>query len=214
MAELTERLHGLAAAVPLYREVLALDPAHAGAHFAVGRTLLEANEAEGLGHLDRAMAGSCDLIIPACITAAAYLRAAGRDIEARRYDERARERQALLAAAQAERSVLRASDDLIPHGLDEAALATILAQLRASPCIKAAYLARKKLAHFPEQPLYVVGVIVRLGIWRRERRRRRLIDRAARELRMPSRFIIVPMTWRNRRFARKLRPARIAPPRT
>ncbi len=66
--------------------------------------------------------------------------------------------------AQLERSNVSAKDVFEPHGLISAEEANIVAQMESQSHVKEAYLVRKKLEHFPDKPLYVLGVVRKVGL--------------------------------------------------
>jgi Zn-dependent protease with chaperone function len=83
-------------ALALFRQVLERDRDDAGAHYTVGRILLERGDETGLGHLDRAMELDEDATIPASALASSYLEEHGRGDEAGAYLERIERHMALL----------------------------------------------------------------------------------------------------------------------
>lgn len=164
---LVERLRGLAEALPLAAEAAERHPDHALARFQLGRLLLEGQDAAGLPHLERAMALDEEATLPASRLIAGYHLAVGRTAEAAPWIERVRSLEATQQAAAAEREHVLAGDPVEPHGLEREDVEKIAAALRQHPRVKKAWLARKKLVHFPEQArVYVVGVR-RGGTWYR-----------------------------------------------
>ncbi|BDG04196.1 M48 family metallopeptidase [Anaeromyxobacter oryzae] len=164
---LVERMHGSAEALPLALESAARHPDHALARFQLGRLLLRRQDAAGLPHLDRAMALDEGATLPAAQLIAGYHLAEGRTADAAPWIERVRSIEAAEAVAEAERAQVRAGDLVEPHGLGREDVEKFAAALRGHPRVKKAWLARKKLVHFPERArVYVVGV-TRRGAWYR-----------------------------------------------
>jgi hypothetical protein len=65
-AGLTMRVHGDAAAEPLFATLLELDPSNSVAQYFFGRRLLERGDESGLKHLERAMEAEPDAIVASC----------------------------------------------------------------------------------------------------------------------------------------------------
>jgi Zn-dependent protease with chaperone function len=147
--------------------LVATAPTFAPAQSVWGMILLSHGNGEGLGHIDRALElGGIDPVEP-CRAAFGFLTSQGRPADAERYRARALEYQALLAAAEAERSSFRTGDPVEPHGLAEPDLEALRQALKAFPVVKSAVLARKRVQHFPQSPLFVLGVRIHRKLWRR-----------------------------------------------
>jgi hypothetical protein len=67
----------------------------------------------------------------------------------------------LLELARQERAGLSVKDTYRPHGLSSAQLGPIRKHLLQYLQITQAYLVRKEVKHFPEKPLYALGIVVR-----------------------------------------------------
>src|SRR4029453_17795939 len=116
-AQLTEEFRDSQQALDLYRNVLAADPEHGGANFALGRLLLERMEVRGIDLLERAMRLDHQYIIPGCQQIYGFLKDQGREPEAEKYFDRAIRQSELYEAAQRERSSIKFNDTYIPHNL-------------------------------------------------------------------------------------------------
>ena len=163
-AQLTETLRGEQAALPLYRRILDVAPENVQATFAVGRLLLAQDDEAGLTHIEASAHANHQALIPGAQHAVAFLQRNGRTDEAERWIERARAHHAKLLAAQEERSRIRLDGRYDAHGLDPTQAEAVRARLRAYPEIAHAWLIRRRVEHFPEQPLFVVG-LERKGAW-------------------------------------------------
>jgi Zn-dependent protease with chaperone function len=157
-ASLVEDFRDAGAALPLYQRLLEREPGHVSAHFAIGRLLLERGEEAGIGHLEEAMKRDTDAILPACGRVMHWFEERGREEEARAWRTRGETWARTLEESKAERDTLRKSDALEPHGVSEAVLEKLATQLHGYPRVKEAWLVRKTVKHFPERPLYVLGV--------------------------------------------------------
>jgi hypothetical protein len=200
-----EEQRGGSEALPLYQELLGREPGHLGARFAVGRLLASRNAPEGLSHLDVAIATHRNAVIPACQHAYAFLRREGRDEEADRYARRAREHQAILEQARAERETLRLDGRYEGHGLAREEVDPLVASLRELREVERAWLVRRRVEHFPESPLFALGVRRRpRGLLERlssgERKKRDLgLQERLRRLPLPGECFILVLNHRGRK---------------
>ena len=142
----------------LYGEVLAADPAHPGAAYAVGRLLLNSGDAGGLHYLDQAAQADDEAIIPASLTATAFLQDLGRAEEAEKWAARGRAHQAKLDAAEEERSTIVLDGRWDRHGLDDAEVQEVVRFLGPLEGVDRAWILSRRLEHYPEFPLYLLAV--------------------------------------------------------
>lgn len=157
-AEFRER----AEAVPLLRAVLDAEPEHAQAGFLLGRALLaEGEEEEGRAHVERAMKADLELFLPGSELLYGFYRERGRGDEAEEVRRRAQEFYGELEEARRERAGVTDHSELEPHEPSAEELEELRSRLALYPAVRRAYLARKRLQHFPERPLLVVGFEVR-----------------------------------------------------
>ena len=194
-AQWTADLNGGDAAMPLFREILAAEPDHAPARYALGALLLKADDSGGLAEMDRAMALDEDAVLPACEAAYAYLKRAGRPDEAQRYYDRGLARYQLQAAAEQERGSVLPGDAVLPPELPPKVLDSLRRQLAAEEGVRAAYIVRKDVRHLPERPLYIVGVVPRVRplTLRSENASRDLVRALAKRIDLPVPFYVVPL---------------------
>jgi Zn-dependent protease with chaperone function len=162
-AELVEEQRGAGEALPLYRSLLSRRPDDPIVHFAVGRILAGQDDAACLEHLDAAIAAHPDAVIPGCQHAYGFLMRAGRAEQAEGYASRARRHHQMMEEARDERSELRLDGRYEHHGLGAAQLEPLLGFLRGQPEVKKVWLVRRQLVHFPDQPLFALGVRRRRG---------------------------------------------------
>lgn len=168
-ATLVEELRGEAEALPLYQAIVDANPDHSGARFALGRVMLEQQDERGIAHLEQVMEREPNAVIPGCELIIEFLQSQGRYAEAQPYLQRGKEWVRILEQAHAERNTLRQSDPLLPHGLDTETVSAIKAQVLQDTEVRKVYLVRKQVKHFPERPLYVLGVEARRKVWYRAR---------------------------------------------
>lgn len=169
-AFLTLRFHGVAAAEPLFAATLRDDPDNAAAHYWIGRAQLERGDERGLEALERAVALDLHSSPDATDAAVSFLVDAERPEEADAWRERNREYLFRLALADQERSQIRESDEVEPHGLPDDTLHEVVETLRGLKPLKRAYLVRKRLADFRDQaPLWILGIRIRERTFRLDR---------------------------------------------
>ncbi|MBI4494380.1 MAG: M48 family metallopeptidase [Chloroflexi bacterium] len=157
----TEEFQGGEAALPLYQAVLEAAPTYPAALFALGRLYLAQQRAEGMALLEQAMELDAEAILPGCELLRSFLLAQGREREAQAYGQRAAQQAEVLELARAERARLSPRDTYLPHGLSAPDIQYLNEQLAHYPQVAEAHLVRKEVAHSPEKPLYVLGLIVR-----------------------------------------------------
>jgi Zn-dependent protease with chaperone function len=156
--DLVEDLRGEAAAFPLFEAVLARAPDHARAHLSLGRILVLRDDPAAPSHLERAMQLDRRAEGAASQLLAVYWSRQGQleEVEAARRRSQSWKQDA--AAARLERSGVDVTDDLAPHGLEAAALTRLGETLARFPEIREAWLARKVVLQFPEDPFFVLAV--------------------------------------------------------
>ena len=205
---LTVDLHGDTAAVPLMRAFLDTGRRDAAVDFLMGRALAEADDLAALPHLERAMAEHRDYVPPACSAAAGLLERTGRATEAAAFRARIDAHWHLLAQANEERAptALRRSDTLLPHGLDDAALAPVRALL-AGTGVRRAFLVRKQVRLLPEEPHFVLGLEPGGGLFRYQPAdaEQRLMNDVAARVTLPGTSTIFVMAGALGRVAKRVR---------
>jgi Zn-dependent protease with chaperone function len=144
-------------ALPLYQAYAEQAPEDRDADFAIGRLLLARNDATGVAHLERATE-KFDLALPACEVAYDYFVRAGDNGRADHWRRRGEDFIDVADSARAERASISASDTFLPSDLSDEAHERLRDQLALIDEVKSAWVARKRLAHVQEAPLYVVAV--------------------------------------------------------
>lgn len=157
-AKLTAELHDFAAARPLLDEILAAWPDFAPAKFALGQTLLEAEDEAGMAHIGEAMDADPDFVLPGCQLLYGYLKQRGRDAEAEPYLQRGMQRAEVLQEAEADSNRVTAKDRFQSPELPDDDRQALLTALAAVPEVRLAYLARKIIPAQPERVCHVLAV--------------------------------------------------------
>jgi Zn-dependent protease with chaperone function len=205
-ANLTARVKGDEAAIPLLRSLLQRAPSHPTANFLLGRILLSREEEKGIEYLQKAMGKEPALAIEGCQWLADYYLDRGRVADAESYRRKAIEHYQDIQRADAERATLTAGDRFLPHGLARETVMSLRRQIGEYPEIHSAYLVRKAVNTFPEIPLYILGILRRRIPFESARfdRERNLVDRLATTLLCPGQTRIVILNASNRRLGRAL----------
>ena len=208
-ADATEDFGDEARAFELFGQYLQAHPDEARAHFAVGRLLLARDDETGISHLERAATLEHRATLPACGLAESFLLQRNRAAEAAAWRERGLRYGDKLEHAQAERSSLRPKDALLPHQLSADEIEKLRAHFAAHPLVGEVYLAQKVVTHFPETPLYIIGIEMKkkkLSISSDEAVRQQAFGAALQNLPFPHEALFVPLDTDNgRAFAKPLR---------
>lgn len=206
-AQLTEQFgDGPEVALALFRAVQAQALDHPVACFALGTRLLARDDASGVALVEAAMAGDDDLLLRGYEALRDFRWRQGRQEEAEALHAKLVARAQQLQAADAERGEILLRDKFDRHGLSEEVLEDLRRQLRAIGGVRKAYLVRKRVHHFPERPLYVLGFVA-TPWWGLHRRRRvqAIQERIAQEVSFPGETLVLYVDGDHYRFGRKFR---------
>ena len=174
--------------------------------FGLGARLLERDDDAGSALLDRAMQLDETLIVSACGRLRDYHWRQGRKEEAKAWHERLVARVELQHAAEGERKNITARDTVEPHGLPEAAITALSAQLRAVPGLRRAYLVKKRVVHLAHRPFYVLGFTATAPFWLyRIKRATEVLQKIREAVSFPGETLIVNVEGENSRFKRKFK---------
>lgn len=205
-AALVEQLRSPDEALPLFQALRARDPMHAGAAVAVGRLLLARGDAGGEALLEGAMQREWRTILDGCDLLYGFHLERGNEADAARYLERYRRQSDKLELAQAERAAVDRKTQCEPSGLTQAQIDSLQAQLREIPDVAHAWVVRKRVEHFPDEPLYIVGFKVAWYSFRLESSYAKLAQRVANQVQLPGAFFAVSLdsgnAWLRRRMQR------------
>jgi Zn-dependent protease with chaperone function len=145
-------------AIRRLRAFLADHPDHAAASFELGRLLLDQDDDAAAAVFETAMSRSSEFIAPSLSLLLDYYRSAGRDAEAAPIAQRLETLERDMIAARAERSRVMRRDRFEAHDLTPEALAKVRRILHRYPSVIDAYLVKKRVKHFSDQPAYVLAV--------------------------------------------------------
>lgn len=155
-AESLEVLGRADEALAIYAEVSRRSPGDARAAFCHGRALIERGDLSGIEHLARAMKHEWRTIAPWCELAYAALRERGLERDADAWAARYREHCELVAAAEAEAGVLKASDDLRPTDLRKSTVDEIVRRCYDAGWVGSVWVLKKQLRALPHSVDVVV----------------------------------------------------------
>jgi Zn-dependent protease with chaperone function len=213
-ASWTEEFKSAEAALPLYEAIVAVDvdsadsadntKIAAAAHLAAGRLLLARDDAAGIARIDQAIALDGWLTLRGCQQVMQFFERNGDNAAAQPWRERAYARTDQEDAARRERATLPFTNVYSAHGLAQAELDAMRAVFAACADIDFAYVVRKRLEHFPEIPLYVIGFQNR-RFNRSDKAVQAVQQRLLNELKCPGEFFIVSMTGSNAPLAKILK---------
>jgi Zn-dependent protease with chaperone function len=185
---------GFVAAIPLVREVLALDPSHAAANFMLGEALLEQGDEAGVKHIEAAMEKDPHAIPPGCEMIIAFLTKRERLEEADKYRDCITGYYDELAWARRERETVMKTDAFQPHDLPSEAIEALRGQLASIPLLESAHLVKKLCKHFPQDTSYVLGVVSKrfLGL-QLDNRDNKIVSQIANSVSFPAYTFIIPL---------------------
>jgi hypothetical protein len=208
---LTDEVGGGEAALAQYRAILADVPDNPVVCYSLGVRLLRSDDDDGIAFIEQAMLRYEEALLPGAELLRDYFARSGRDELARQWHERWLQRAQAIQEAQAEWSDVFQNDVFEPHGLEDARISALCAQLRAIPDLGQAYLVRKRVVHHPERPLMVLAFTVKPWRWRRVGRSSAVQEAIIKTVDLPHAALIVWME--NERYGflrwRLRRPARI-----
>jgi Zn-dependent protease with chaperone function len=144
------------AALPLLDSAIAAEPGNASAWYIRGRVRLAEGQDDGVADLGRAIDLDERATVPACQVLYRYLES--RD-ELQRFEPYRSIYEAFVQkqneAAQ-ERRIVKATDRFAAHEMGASDVEKVAEAVRKHQSVRRAWLARKQLAHFPQDPLFIL----------------------------------------------------------
>ena len=144
------------AAMPLLKEILDLNPDHAGANFALGAILVEQKNAAGISFLEKAMTLNDETTGEACALAYDFYLERGALPEAESYFARAERFYEKVQKFTDEAMNISDQDRFEAHGLSQPEFEELLTQLNRVRGLGRTYLVRK-IIDDETHPLYVIA---------------------------------------------------------
>lgn len=206
-AWLTESIGGDAAsALAQFRSLHDRHPESSVACYALGARLLARDDPAGCELVQRAMQLDEFSICGGAELLRDYHWRNGREEEAHAWHKRLIEREATERAAENERVSVRLTDKLDRHGLSEAELERLRAQLREIAGLGKVYFVRKRVEYLEHRHLYVLGFKLtgRLMSLRGKERAKEVLRQIQQNVAFPGETLILNVERDNYRFGRKL----------
>jgi hypothetical protein len=205
-AQVVSQLEGDPAATALLQQILAVNPRHVPANFALGRILLQSGDAKGESLLETAMSEDEQLLPKAVPFLHSYFQRRGSADRIRDLYARLDQFEKSVQASHTERQNVSAADEFLPHELEPEQLAALCRLLQSWDDIDSAMLGRKQLTHFVKQRLFVLCVRVRTG-WHRipnAKLERAIVANLFKAVHLPGRVLIFAPSGSYRGIAYKL----------
>lgn len=165
-AEAVAGLEGAAAAQPLIHEILALDPAHAGALFARVAHRVSQDEAGGLDDLEKALSVDSSWEESALQLIGGYHHRHGNKEPLAALQQRWEAYEERMAEAHRERDVLLPTDEYEPHTLGEPVLRQLREILGAEKAVAEAWCVRKVTKHLQHVPMHLITLRIKVPWWK------------------------------------------------
>jgi hypothetical protein len=166
-ANLTEDYISEEAALPLFQELRQRPKLQLQAQFAVGRLLLERDDPEGVALLEGVMQKEPDATLSALGLIHAYHKRLGNEQTAKDIIAQGMRHADKADDAEEERATMgNKHTRYLPHEVSAETIVALREVIARHPDAAEGYLVRKELVHFPEKPLYIVGVTL-TGEWKR-----------------------------------------------
>ena len=198
-ATLMEEFGSVSDALLLYQSYQGRCPDDTVAAFVIGRILYNHNDEIFLQQMKIALKRP-DLVIDACEFAYHYLTEHGRDEEAEWWREQAGAQMKIDYESQCERSTLQPKDELENAEISEQNLKHVVNILKANGKVKKAWIAAKKLQHYPESPAYALAIVTQ-GFFRNYEK---ITGKIAEQIQMDCSFFIVAKAGDHKKLAKKI----------
>lgn len=195
-ADATEDFGDEDAAFTLFEEYLAAHPTEAKAEYSVGRLLLKRGDETGLEHLERAINLDHQATQPACQIAESFLLQRSQTEAAGEWRERGLQYEDKVRFAQAERNGARPGDNFLPHNLPADEVQSLRDHFAAHESVQEVLVVRKEVQHFPDLPLYIIGVGMvkkKFSISNDEEKRTQALQAALNELKFDHQCLLLQL---------------------
>jgi Zn-dependent protease with chaperone function len=192
---------GAARALALSRELVAREPQSHLARFTLARQLLMQQLSEGVAMMEAVIHFEPEAVVPGSQLLRDYWWRQGDAQRAQRWHVRATERERAIEQIRRQRQRVQVHDRWLEHGLSAEVTAALVSGLQGIGGLRAAWLVRKQVEHWPDRPLYVLGVEIKAS----GRAVRTVMARLRSSLSYPGETVIVHAAGRNGAFARKFR---------
>ena len=197
LAAWTEEFRPYSDPLPLYQSFWQDNQDDPAVNYAIGRLMLERGDADGLMYLIRSMRDH-HIVIPACEIAFNFHSKQGNNAAAEEFRLKAERQMDIYHEADAERTLVGKQDQFENPGLERGKIESMVQQLHNIPKLKSAWLCRKILHFFPEDPLFVV--VIKTDLFASEESITQLVlDR----LDLPGSILVLKLNSENKALAKK-----------
>jgi Zn-dependent protease with chaperone function len=192
---------GAVRALAVSRELVAREPQSHLARFTLARQLLLQEQSEGVAMMEAVIHFEPEALVPGSQLLRDFWWRQGNAQRAQQWHVRAAERARAVEQIRKHRQRVHLHDRWLEHGLPAEALQSLVAGLQGVAGVRAAWLVRKQVEHWPDKPLYVLGVEIKAS----GSAARSVMTRLRSGLNYPGETVIVHAATRNGAFARKFR---------
>ena len=194
------------ASVALLRELHAQKPEAANVTFALATRLLQQDDVAGLSMLEQLIELNIENAVPCGQAMHDFYLHHDRQEEADGLVKRINALVDELRAAEEERSNVKLTDRLVPHGLDAKDAESLRQQIEKISGIDSVYLVQKQCQHQPERLFYVVGFSIKDSWkWGRKERISAVMSPMRNEVEYPGETLIVPFDSDNKAFLQQMK---------
>jgi hypothetical protein len=183
---LAAEFRGTTAARKLAEKILERFPDNGVARLLYGRILLQSGDAEGVDHVIAAIGAQPSLEESGAELLLQHFQAIGQEDRAEEYRATLKEAARVRQLTQQERQGLIGAWNFVPHGLDDAVILAIRAQLYELDCVAEVYIARRDVEHLPEFPCWLVLIVKRTPRFGGALQNNVVISRVGREVKWPA----------------------------
>jgi Zn-dependent protease with chaperone function len=204
---LTLEFKGDSDGLPLLKEFLDTYSSHVSANYWMGEVLLKQQDKSGIEYVERAMSRDIYTVVDGCQIIYSFLMQQGDVNAAESYKQRAQKHYDKMLNAEQEREYIQTSDKFQPHDLSQAELNDLCEHLSRHPEIEKVYLVQKEMEHFPENPLYVLAVIRKVGLLGEadpEPKNSQMLKQLSDEIEFHHRMFFLPLTGEHAKFEKPL----------
>jgi Zn-dependent protease with chaperone function len=192
---------GAVRALAISRELVAREPQSHLARFTLARQLLLQGLSEGVAMMEAVIHFEPEALMPGSQLLRDYWWRQGDPQRAQQWHARAAERARALEQIRKQRQRVHLHDVWLEHALPGDALQALVTGLQGIGGLRAAWLVRKQVQHWPDKPLYVLGVEFRTS----GRAARQALAGLRSALAFPGETVIMHAAGRDGAFARKFR---------
>ena len=182
------------------------DPQNIPVSYSLGVRLLSRDDPEGVPLIEHAIQADDSAIAPGSEALRDYHWRKDDKELAQQWHQRLIERLQLQQAAADERNQVTLRDKYDHHDLSDEVMAELRAQLQNIPQLRKAYIVKKRVQHFPNSPLYVLGCTA-TAWWQFQNKKRvtAAVQRIHESLRFPGETFVISVEGDYYKFGRRFK---------